>query len=54
MIAPLRPFAIRGVIWYQGEGNVGNPAGYERMLPALIGDVVPFHAGETLGWRFVA
>ncbi|MGL4514430.1 MAG: sialate O-acetylesterase [Lacipirellulaceae bacterium] len=38
MIAPLRPFAIRGVIWYQGEGNVGNPAGYERMLPALIGD----------------
>jgi sialate O-acetylesterase len=38
MIAPLQPFAIRGATWYQGEGNVGNPAGYERMLPALISD----------------
>ena len=23
MIAPLKPFAIRGAIWYQGEANVG-------------------------------
>src|SRR6185503_1719057 len=23
MIAPLLPYAIRGVIWYQGEANVG-------------------------------
>ncbi len=38
MIVPLQPFAIRGVIWYQGEGNAGNPGGYEKMQPALIAD----------------
>jgi sialate O-acetylesterase len=38
MIAPLIPFAIRGVIWYQGE-NDGN-AGYEYrlLMPRLIED----------------
>jgi sialate O-acetylesterase len=24
MIAPVKPLAIRGVIWYQGEANVGS------------------------------
>ncbi len=38
MIAPLQPFAIRGAIWYQGESNSGQPAPYEKLLPALIGD----------------
>lgn len=38
MIAPLRPFALRGALWYQGEGNVGNPGGYEKMLPAMIAE----------------
>lgn len=28
MIHPLAPFAFRGVIWYQGEKNVGMGAGY--------------------------
>ena len=26
MIAPVKPFAIRGVIWYQGEANVNAAA----------------------------
>ncbi len=26
MIAPLQPGAIRGILWYQGEANVGHPA----------------------------
>jgi sialate O-acetylesterase len=38
MIAPLQPFAIRGVIWYQGESNSGQPAAYEKLLPAMITD----------------
>lgn len=38
MIAPLHPFAIRGAIWYQGESNAGQPAPYEKLLPALIAD----------------
>jgi sialate O-acetylesterase len=38
MIAPLQPFAIRGVLWYQGEANVGRPAAYEKLQPAMIAD----------------
>jgi sialate O-acetylesterase len=38
MIAPLQPFAIRGAIWYQGESNSGQPAPYQKLLPAMIGD----------------
>lgn len=37
MIAPLAPFALRGVIWYQGEANVTATALYRRLFPALIG-----------------
>lgn len=38
MIAPLIPFGIRGVIWYQGEANVGRAAQYEKLFPAMIRD----------------
>ncbi len=36
MIAPLAPFAMRGVIWYQGEANAGQPRQYRILFPALI------------------
>ena len=36
MINPLLPGAIRGVLWYQGESNVGRPAEYGPLLKALI------------------
>jgi sialate O-acetylesterase len=44
MIAPVKPFAIRGAIWYQGESNVNNKTGptYADKMKALIG-----------GWRRV-
>lgn len=41
MIAPLTPFAIRGVIWYQGESNsiiARAPHLYERQFQTLIRD----------------
>jgi sialate O-acetylesterase len=38
MIAPLLPCAIRGVIWYQGESNVGRERQYRTLFPALIAD----------------
>jgi sialate O-acetylesterase len=38
MIAPLIPFGIKGVVWYQGESNADNPAFYKIALPALITD----------------
>ena len=38
MIAPMIPFAIRGVVWYQGESNALHAYQYRKLLPALIGD----------------
>lgn len=40
MIAPLTPFAIKGVIWYQGEGNATNERAdlYHRLFGTMIQD----------------
>ncbi|MDF1826592.1 MAG: sialate O-acetylesterase [Verrucomicrobiales bacterium] len=40
MIAPLQPYAIRGVIWYQGEANSREPfnTGYKDLMLALTED----------------
>lgn len=38
MIAPLVPYAVRGAIWYQGEGNVQRERQYRTLFPALIAD----------------
>ena len=38
MIAPLLPGQIKGVIWYQGESNIGRAKQYQTLLPALIHD----------------
>lgn len=35
MIAPLAGLAIRGMLWYQGEGNAGDVATSQRYLAAL-------------------
>lgn len=36
MIAPLTGYAIKGVVWYQGESNISNPAEYEQLMRKLI------------------
>ena len=36
IVSPLRWTPMAGVIWYQGEQNVGDAAGYGRMFPAMI------------------
>jgi sialate O-acetylesterase len=36
MIAPLQPFAIAGVIWYQGEANRNLAKEYQTLFPAMI------------------
>jgi sialate O-acetylesterase len=40
MIAPLTPFAVRGVIWYQGEANSGPDRAplYARLFQTMIRD----------------
>ena len=41
-IAPLTPYRIKGVIWYQGESNVGQGENYYHKMRALI-----------TGWRAI-
>jgi len=38
MIHPLLSFAIKGVIWYQGESNAGRAFQYRSLFPILIQD----------------
>jgi sialate O-acetylesterase len=38
MIYPLQNYGIKGVIWYQGENNAGNPKKYQFLFPTLIKD----------------
>jgi sialate O-acetylesterase len=38
MIAPIVPYSIRGVIWYQGENNSGRGLEYRELFPCLITD----------------
>ena len=38
MINPLLPYAMRGVIWYQGEANGGRAKEYQTLFPAMIAD----------------
>jgi sialate O-acetylesterase len=38
MVAPATPYAVKGMVWYQGESNTGKAGEYEKLLPALIAD----------------
>lgn len=56
MIAPLAPFALRGMVWYQGEGNSGDPATarqYGDSLRALITSWRRLFESESLPFLFV-
>ena len=37
VLYPLAPYAVSGVVWYQGESNTGNPAPYADYLKKLMG-----------------
>ncbi len=62
MISPIKPFAIRGAIWYQGEGNLGDGMAYFDKMKALIqgwrsvwqvGDF-PFYLAQLASFRYDA
>lgn len=38
MINPLIPYTIKGMLWYQGESNKGEPEKYTKLFPAMVQD----------------
>ena len=36
VVAPLMPFAVKGLLWYQGESNTHTAHAYRKLLPAMI------------------
>ena len=38
MINPATNYAIKGLLWYQGEANTGNPTEYKDLMQTLIAD----------------
>ncbi|MBX3007036.1 MAG: glycosyl hydrolase family 2 [Melioribacteraceae bacterium] len=68
MIAPIIPYGIKGVIWYQGESNTPNPYLYEMLFPSLINNwrenwgyefpfyfvqIAPYKHGGELGSQYL-
>ncbi len=56
MIAPLVPFALRGVLWYQGENNAGTAADglqYVEKKRALLADWRKWFGAPDLPFYFV-
>lgn len=59
MIAPLTPFAIDGVIWYQGESNVGAAKSYAGLFSQMIrswreqwGKELPFYFVQIAPFKY--
>lgn len=36
MAAPVFPFTVKGMLWYQGESNCNDPELYERLMPRYV------------------
>ena len=53
MIAPLTNYQIKGVIWYQGEGNVSKAQEYTRLFPALIQNWRQIRQHDDMPFLFV-
>lgn len=53
MVAPATDYAVKGVLWYQGESNTDRPKAYAQLLPALIGDWRGKWRDSTLPFLYV-
>lgn len=52
MINPIAPYAIRGVIWYQGENNINRAFQYRTAFPLMIKDWRARWGGGDLPFYF--
>jgi len=53
MIHPLNPYAIKGVIWYQGESNVARQERYGQMFINMISSWRQHRSSANLPFYFV-
>ncbi|MBF9237728.1 sialate O-acetylesterase [Hymenobacter sp. BT683] len=53
MIAPVLPYAVKGVLWYQGESNTGHPQDYQALMTSLIADWRQHFAQPNLPFLYV-
>lgn len=53
MIAPLRNYVFKGVIWYQGCSNVGTPDLYRRLQPVFVNMLREMFNAPTLPFYYV-
>ena len=53
MIAPLIPYSIKGVVWYQGETDSHNPKMYFPTFTSLIADLRKRWQEGDFPWLFV-
>ena len=58
MVAPLVPYACRGVVWYQGESNAGRAVQYRTLMATLIrswrekwGTDLPFYQVQLANYQ---
>lgn len=59
MVAPVVPYALRGVLWYQGEANAGDAAKYADKMEALVAGwrelwsdpAMPFYFVQLAGFQ---
>ena len=60
MIRPVIPYTIKGVIWNQGETNVGRAQQYQQLLPLLVRswrdawgqNLFPFYVVQIAPWGY--
>jgi sialate O-acetylesterase len=53
LIAPLKNYAIRGALWYQGESNTGRAEEYEGLMKELINDWRTAWKNPTMPFLYV-
>ena len=53
LVAPVLPYAIKGVLWYQGESNTGNPTDYYALVSSMVTDWRRHFAQPNLPFLYV-
>ncbi|GAO44076.1 hypothetical protein FPE01S_03_01160 [Flavihumibacter petaseus NBRC 106054] len=53
MVQPWQGFPVRGMLWYQGEANTGNPQLYKKLFPEMLKGYRAFFHQQQMPFYFV-